>query len=179
VSFSLPESEREKRYTLRKRLVWLGMGNLGSGLWIATARTLPEVLAWVRRLGFERYVDVFSARYEGFDDLASLARRSWDLDRLARSYRGYVETWSPVVGQLRTDSSVPEPGAAFVTYTTALQQWIRFPFQDPHLPTELLPEGWRGAEAHRLFCELRALLEPAAFAFVSSVLGASVPREAG
>ena len=178
VSFSIPESEREKRYTLRKRLVWLGMGNLGSGLWIAPARALPQIMAWVRRLGFERFVDVFSARYEGFDDVADLARRSWDLDRLARSYRSYVATWSPVVERLPDAGAGPEPGEVFAIYTTALQQWIRFPFLDPGLPQELLPDGWLGDEAHRLFRELRTHLEPAAFEFVASVLGASMPPEA-
>ena len=113
VSFSIPESEREKRYTLRKRLVWLGMGNLGSGLWIAPARALPQVMAWVRRLGFERYVDVFSAHYEGFDDVADLVRRSWDLERLARSYRSFVEVWSPVVEGLRATGTTPSPAEAF------------------------------------------------------------------
>ena len=170
VSFSVPESEREKRYTLRKRLLWLGMGNLGSGLWIAPARALPQVMAWVRRLGFERFVDVFSAHYEGFDDVADLVRRSWDLERLARSYRAYVQVWSPVVERLRSTGAAPEPSEAFTTYTTALQQWIRFPFLDPGLPSELLPAGWGGAEAHALFRELRARLEPAAFDYVASVV---------
>ena len=35
---------------------------------------------------------------------------------------------------------------------------------------ELLPDGWRGAEADHLFRELRALLEPAASEFVASVV---------
>jgi phenylacetic acid degradation operon negative regulatory protein len=170
VSFSIPESQRAKRYTLRKRLLWLGMGNLGSGLWIAPARALPQVMAWVRRLGFERHVDVFSAQYEGFDDVADLVRRSWDLEQLACSYRSYVEVWAPVVEHLRARAEEPEPGEAFATYTAALQHWIRFPFQDPGLPVELLPDGWRGAEADLLFRELRTRLEGAAFEFVASVV---------
>src|SRR5579884_276228 len=42
VSFSIPEQERDKRHQLRSRLEWLGLGNLGGGLWIGPRRLRPE-----------------------------------------------------------------------------------------------------------------------------------------
>ncbi|MEU6138833.1 PaaX family transcriptional regulator C-terminal domain-containing protein [Streptomyces sp. NPDC047081] len=171
VSFSVPEAEREKRYTLRKRLVWLGMGQLDSGLWIAPARVLPTAVKWVRRLGLEEYVDAFTAHHEGLGDTAALVRRAWDLRELAASYEKFVGSWSPVLTTARRPAGVADPGDAFAVHTLALAQWMRFPYLDPGLPAQLLPAGWRGEAAQELAHELRERLETRAFEYVASVVG--------
>ncbi|WP_416982146.1 PaaX family transcriptional regulator C-terminal domain-containing protein [Streptomyces sp. T028] len=171
VSFSVPEAEREKRYTLRKRLVWLGMGQLDSGLWIAPARVLPTVLKWVRRLGLEQYVDAFTARHEGLGDTSALARRVWNLEELAVSYDTYLRSWSPVLTAVQEAAGGCEPGDAFAVHTLALEQWMRFPYLDPGLPTPLLPADWRGEAAQELAHELRKLLESRAFEYVAATVG--------
>ncbi|MEU6256747.1 PaaX family transcriptional regulator C-terminal domain-containing protein [Streptomyces sp. NPDC047043] len=171
VSFSVPEADREKRYTLRKRLVWLGMGQLDSGLWIAPARVLPTVLKWVRRLGLEQYVDAFTARHEGLGDTAALARRAWNLEELAASYDKFLGAWSPVLRSVSRPGSVTEPGDAFALHTLALEQWMRFPYLDPGLPAELLPAGWQGEAAQEVAHELRERFEALAFEYVASVVG--------
>lgn len=170
VSFSVPDSRREDRYQLRRRLEWLGMGNLGGGLWIGPARVGPSVLVWMRRLGFERYVDVFSARYEGFSSPRELAGRCWDLTALGRAYDRYVDGWDPRLKELRRKRAAPEPALAFRLYTTALEEWLRFPYLDPRLPPEMLPAGWNGERAHALFGSLRELLEEQAFVFVRALV---------
>ena len=38
LSFSMPEEERDKRHVLRSKLMWLGLGNVSSGLWIGPAQ---------------------------------------------------------------------------------------------------------------------------------------------
>lgn len=176
VSYSVPEGEREKRYTLRKRLVWLGMGNLDSGLWIAPARTLPTVLKWVCRLGLESYVDAFTARYEGMADTSALVRRAWDLDKLAASYERYLRSWSEVLAHIGQESTVTDHTDAFAIYTMALEQWMRFPYLDPGLPAELLPPDWCGEAAQEVIRGLTELVEASAFDYVASVLEPSSRR---
>ncbi|MFJ9541441.1 PaaX family transcriptional regulator C-terminal domain-containing protein [Streptomyces sp. NPDC101225] len=176
VSFSVPEAEREKRYTLRKRLVWLGMGQLDSGLWIAPARVLPAVLKWVRRLGLEQYVDAFTAHHEGLGDTAALVRRAWNLEELAAAYDKYLRSWSPVLAAVKQPDAGFDAGDAFAVYTLALEQWMRFPYLDPGLPAELLPTGWHGEAAQQLAHELRGLLEALAFEHVASVVGDPAER---
>jgi phenylacetic acid degradation operon negative regulatory protein len=176
VSFSVPETERDKRYTLRKRLVWLGMGQLDSGLWIAPARVLPAVLKWVRRLGMDQYVDAFTARHEGLGDTTALAGRAWNLEELAASYGRYLRSWSAVLTEVKRSDGITEPGDAFTLYTLALEQWMRFPYLDPGLPAQLLPTGWHGEAAQEIARELRELLEVPAFEYVASVVGYPVER---
>ncbi len=175
VAFSVPEAQREDRYQLRRRLIWLGMGNLGGGLWIGPARIGPQVKAWMTEFGFERYVDVFSARYEGFATTRDLVRRCWDLTSLGRAYDGYVDEWAPRLQRLRRRRAAPELSEAFRLYTTALEEWLRFPYMDPRLPLEMLPPNWSGEKAHALFHELRRRLEGPAFLFVRSVVDPGHP----
>ena len=167
LSFSMPENERDKRHLLRSTLMWLGFGNPSSGLWIGPRRLLPEVLAGVKGLGFEEYVDVFTARYEGLGDVEELVSRSWDLPHLAEEYSAFIDVHSPRLAALKRGTLEDEQ--AFIIYTQALHEWRKFPYLDPGLPTELLPPKWPGVTAAQVFYELRKRLEPSAFRFAASV----------
>jgi phenylacetic acid degradation operon negative regulatory protein len=54
---------------------------------------------------------------------------------------------------------------AFVALTQLVHRYRRFPFEDPVLPAALLPEGWVGAEAARVYSALVKLWDAAAFDF--------------
>jgi phenylacetic acid degradation operon negative regulatory protein len=171
LSFSMPEAERDKRHVLRSKLMWLGMGNLSSGLWIGPRRILPDAVAVVKALRFEEFVDVFSASYEGMGNVAELVRRSWDLPELSALYSEFVAQHRPRLDQLRRSRRPIEPERAFVVYTLALHEWRKFPYLDPGLPVELLPQPWPGRVAATIFHELRSRLEETAFDFVATVVG--------
>jgi phenylacetic acid degradation operon negative regulatory protein len=167
-SFSMPESERDKRHALRSKLMWLGMGIASSGLWIGPRRLLPVLVDAVKDLGFEEYVDVFAATHEGLGDLSELVSRCWDLEALARSYEAFLADHSPTLTALRRRRSPVRPREAFGTYTLVLHDWRKFPYLDPGLPPDLLPRAWPGRAASELFHELRARLEPLAFDYAAS-----------
>ena len=170
LSFSMPEDERHKRHVLRAKVMWLGLGNVSSGLWIGPHRILPEVVATVKGLGFEHYVDIFTASYDGFGDVGELVSRSWDLRRLAELYSEFIETHRPHLESLKRSRRPVDGGTAFVTYTLALHQWRKFPYLDPGLPVELLPAQWPGVVAAKVFHQLRERLEPAAFDFAAATV---------
>jgi phenylacetic acid degradation operon negative regulatory protein len=172
LSFSMPESERDKRHVLRSKLMWLGMGNLSSGVWIGPHRILPDVVATVKALGFEDFVDVFAASYEGMGPVTDLVRRSWDLPALAALYGEFIERHQPELDRVRRARRQITPQHAFVTYTLALHEWRKFPYLDPGLPVELVPQPWPGRVAANLFHDLRSRLEETAFDYVATVVGA-------
>lgn len=172
VSFSMPESDRNKRHVLRSKLTWHGMGNLSSGLWIGPARVLGDVSKTLIREGFAEYADVFRASYEGLGDVSELVRHSWDIDALSALYQEFLDDELPVRDALR--GALPtEPPEAFAIYTKALHEWRKFPYLDPGLPRELLPDAWPGRVAADVFAELRSLLEPQAFNYAASIAAAT------
>lgn len=167
VAFSIPESERDRRHQLRARLGWLNFGMVTNALWMAPRRRLADLDHGVRELGLEEHVTVVVGQHEGFEPLADLVRRCWDLDGLRELYRAYL-TEAEAVRQ-RWAGVEPSGREAFVDYTLALHSWRKFPYVDPGLPAELLPAGWEGAAAAEAFRTLRGVLEPPALRYVREV----------
>lgn len=171
VSFSVPEHERAKRHVLRSRLEWLGFGNLSNGLWIAPRRMLRELEKRLAELGYQRYVLLFEAHYHGFEELQQLVRRAWDLTELGRLYSEFIR-WGERVEARWSGVRHPEGRDAFVDYTFLVYHWRKFPYLDPGLPVELLPDDWAGHRAAQLFLELRTRLEDPALEYVRKVCAA-------
>lgn len=159
--FSVPESERAKRHTLRSRLTWLGFGTAAAGVWVAPAHLYDEACETLRRHELTDYVDLFRSDYLAFADLRSAVATWWDLDGLQELYDEFLAAHGPVLAAWRRRRA-PDDAASFADYVRALTQWRRLPYLDPGLPAELLPRDWRGARAADLFFALQeTLVEPA------------------
>jgi phenylacetic acid degradation operon negative regulatory protein len=150
--FSVPESERAKRHTLRSRLAALGFGTAAPGVWIAPAHRYPAARALLDRLELASYVDLFRSDYLAFGDLAISVKQWWDLDAVRAEYERFLAVWS----RPATQPELP-------TWVRVVTEWRRLPYLDPGLPAEFLPPDWPGPEAVALFHTLRSRLErPAA-----------------
>lgn len=196
--FSVPESERGRRHTLRSRLAWLGFGTVSAGVWIAPAHLADETAEVLSRYGLSGYVDLFRADYLAFGDVREQVGRWWDLDRLEQLYQAFLDSCGPVLrrwgnqaggrrqdqGAGRESGDVPGPASAaaggaggaggaqaFADYARVLTAWRRLPFLDPGLPPEFLPPDWHGQRAADTFAELRDALAQQARAYVREVTG--------
>ena len=158
--FSVPESEREKRHQMRSRLSRLGFGTVSPGVWIAPARVAEEAGDVLKNAGLDEYVDLFHAEHVGFRPLLHQVAEWWDLDNLELMYAEFVVAYRPVRDTWRRRHR--DDAVAFADYLQLLTSWRRLPYLDPGLHAELLPEGWRGAEAAEIFFELHERLAPAA-----------------
>jgi phenylacetic acid degradation operon negative regulatory protein len=166
--FSVPESERSQRHLLRSRLNHLGFGTTSSGVYIAPAHLYDTTADMLRRLGLDRYADLFRADHLAFSDLADKVRQWWDLDQLEVLYSEFVRRH----GQVQAAGERVESGEreAFTAYVRVLTDWRQLPYLDPGLPRELLPRDWIGIRAADLFFALQERLEDSARAYVSGAL---------
>ena len=140
VAARIPDGDRSIRHTVRTRLSWAGLGWLGTGLWISAH---PEREAEVARVLSQAGVadaHLFTATRSGLDGAAEMVRAAWDLDGIERQYERFIAEFSGA-----------EPGDVLARQVGLVHAWRRFPAIDPALPRELLPAGWRGHEAARLF----------------------------
>jgi phenylacetic acid degradation operon negative regulatory protein len=148
--FSVPESERAKRHTLRSRLAALGFGTAAPGVWIAPAHRYPATRALLDRLGLVSYVDLFRAEHLAFGDLATAVTHWWDLEAVRKEYERFLA--GPVL----------PPGPVLPGWLRVVTEWRRLPYLDPGLPPELLPPDWPGTRAAQRFAIVRATLEKGA-----------------
>jgi phenylacetic acid degradation operon negative regulatory protein len=136
-----PESERPARHRLRTRLRWAGFGSPAPGVWLsAHADGVTEAERALADAGVLADAQIFRAEHAGGGPLAALARQCWDLDQIEQRYEDFLAEFS--------DPSCADPLARLVELVHA---WRRFPWIDPALPAELLPERWSGGRAARLF----------------------------
>ncbi len=150
--FSVPESERSKRHTLRTELTRLGFGTTAPGVWIAPAHLAEATENMLRRLDLTGYAELFHGKHLAFGELAAKVRLWWDLDQLERLYADFVSTHGRK-RRRRTDRE------AFADYVRLLTDWRRLPYLDPGLPAGLLPSGWIGIRAAETFFALQEQLE--------------------
>jgi len=79
-----------------------------------------------------------------------VAAEAWDLPELAAAYDDFLADTADAL-DLR-----PKGEAAVGDLVALVHRWRRFPFLDPDLPHELLPDGWPAPDAAKRFARLRA-----------------------
>lgn len=165
VIFQVPESERARRERLRTGLAWLGFGPLAPGTWLSAHDRRHQVTELFADAGQERFYELTS-RTRGIEEDRALARRCWDLRTLADGYRAWMAEWTDHLGVDIDDRQ------ALVARIEMVHAYRKFPFSDPDLPSELLPDDWPGAAAHALFLKLYDSWGAPAGRFYESVTGA-------
>lgn len=163
VTFSVPESDRQKRHLLRSRLAGVGFGTIGPGTLIAPARTLRVAREVLQSFQLSEYADVFLATLPEGTDVAGLVHRAWDLDELNREYAEFIRVEEPVVAlwEGRQDSPAADTtinAEAYLDYLFAFNRWRRLPLKDPGLPAPWIGPDWTGPTAGKLFERLVELV---------------------
>jgi phenylacetic acid degradation operon negative regulatory protein len=168
VIYSVPESERALREQLRKKLAWLGFGPLSSSVWLSPHDRIGEVKAAFADSPAAR-LDTFAARSEGPAADREMAARAWNLAALDRDYSELIERYRPRLVCYRSGALASRE--ALVERMQLVHDYRMFPFRDPDLPPELVPDGWSGRRAHDLFREAHGSLRAAAEACVDECVG--------
>jgi phenylacetic acid degradation operon negative regulatory protein len=175
---NIPESKRQERGRLARRLRFLGFGTLQDGVWIAPRDRECELLPLLRELGVASHCGILTGRIAGLPDAAALVRAAWDLEALSARYRAYAAEFRPFArrrGAPRLDDA-----AAFRVRTRVLHLYRAFPFLDPDLPDEQMPDPRARAEAVAVFAgAYETLAVPAQRHFDRAVTGPGQANSAG
>lgn len=141
---SVPESRRRLRHRLRTRLAWAGLGSPAPGVWLSPdPGKQDEVAGVIADLGLDTATSSFVGPFGAIGTPRQVVEQAWDLAEVEAAYEVFLQTF---IG-----AAPLEPGEVLVHQIHLVHAWRRFPFLDPELPAELLPEGWAGARAAALF----------------------------
>ena len=145
---SVPESRRQLRHRLRTRLAWVGLGSPAPGVWVSPdPGKEAEVAAVLDELGLAAQASSFIGSFGAVGRPADVVAQAWDLDSVEQAYEEFLAEFGP-------DAECGVPQAVLARQVQLVHAWRRFPFLDPELPAELLPERWAGARAAELFATL-------------------------
>ena len=162
LAYSVPEELRQVRPQLRKTLGFAGFGFPAQGIAVcAHAEREADAKRILDRLGVSGTCLSFRGQVGLLADSPELVRRSWDLQALGGGYLDFIAYFE----RLRPTCPAQECAAV----TELVHWWRRFPFTDPELPDDLLPAGWPGHRAKRLFDRLHGLWLPAAMDWVDGI----------
>ena len=159
LSFSVPEEQRHARAQLRKELGFAGFGFPGPGLAVcAHTDREAEARRVLDRLGLAGNCLSFLGEAGQLAGRAELVRRAWDVGTLGGGYLDFIARFESL-------DPAGEAGQC-AAVTEMVHRWRRFPFIDPELPDDLLPEGWPGHRAKALFDRLHARWLPGALHWI-------------
>ncbi|QKG20258.1 Phenylacetic acid-responsive transcriptional repressor [Actinomadura verrucosospora] len=152
---TVPETNRKLRHLLRTRLSWNGLGNLSPGVWVSPhPEREPEVREVLAEIGVADTSTLFVGSLGDLGEARRVARQAWNLDEIELAYEDFLDA-------VRALRPADEAGT-FAAHARLVQEWRRFPFLDPALPAELLPDDWSGSQAFALFHERHGAWRPVA-----------------
>lgn len=166
----VPDADRPARHLVHTRLRWAGLGSPAPGVWVTThVERRDEVEQVLRQAGVDG-AQIFRAEHRG-GQLPSLVAQAWDLAGIEQSYEDFLAEFAdPLPGSpppgppTESKPTDPLPGSPPADPLTRLIElvhtWRRFPSIDPGLPAQLLPPGWSGARAAKLFAARHAQWSP-------------------
>ena len=166
ISFSIPESRRDVRHQLRRRLQWIGCGVVAPALWICPAHLQDEVEEILDQLDIRGSAVLFRTEApQVAGSLAEAVATWWNLDALRQEH----ERFHAALAELGSCVSGAE---AFRSYVHLIDSWRVLPYTDPGLPAELLPGDWPGQHSFDEFRRLSESLAPPAWEHLRATVSA-------
>jgi phenylacetic acid degradation operon negative regulatory protein len=154
----LPESRRTERARLGRRLRFLGFGPVQDATWVAPHDREAEVAALLESLGIARYAYVVVGRPSAALRMDAVVDQAWDLAAVSAGYRDFLADFGP--HRTKRARTALDDRAAFVVRTRALHLFRGFPFLDPELPDQVMPDPRLRPQVvtafHKLYADLHA-----------------------
>lgn len=146
---SVPESRRQLRHRLRTRLAWAGLGSPAPGVWLTPdPEKQDEVAEVIADLELTSATSSFVGPFGAIGAPRQVVEQAWDLAEVEAAYEEFLDTFS--------GAAPVDPSEVLASQIHLVHAWRRFPFLDPKLPAELLPDSWAGSRAAALFDTLHA-----------------------
>jgi phenylacetic acid degradation operon negative regulatory protein len=166
----VPEERREVRHQLRTRLAWAGLGSMGAGVWLTPHVEREAELGDVIRQAPAAEATSFVASLGALGRAEDVVAAAWELDAVRGAYEAFIEDFQGIR---------PSGGEAFFRMQTLLvHAWRKFPFLDPDLPAELLPDGWPRRQAYELFAGRHERWQDAARSYFEELEAGRTPGAA-
>jgi DNA-binding transcriptional regulator PaaX len=146
--YDVPEKHRAFRDHLRRFLCQMRMGCLQRSVWVSPWDVRPEFDDLVKAGGIDEHAYLFQAVTVLGRGSEEIVRAAWDFERLEEIHAWFCQVCSQNMERMTTESC-----SRALILTLAREEtsaYLGAMSEDPLLPAELYPPGYRGRDAYRL-----------------------------
>lgn len=171
VAFSVPETQRQLRHSIRTGLRWMGFAALYDGLWCSPWNEDEAAVVMLSELGVHS-ATVMRAQIDERSSVHALS--CWELEAVLHRYREFERVFTPMLDDVRRGALTASD--ALVARTRVMDAWRTFLGVEPDLPAQLLPADWPRPQMRALFLELYDGLAPVAKARCQQIVAKHAPE---
>lgn len=164
IHFRFPAEEWKLRDRLREVLMVEGFGALDPGLYLHPRDRAARIAAAARESGVEDRLFVVRGHRQPGGDERRLVHQLWDLAGIGARYLAFLDRFAGMEPEAMRELE------AFAVRFAAVFEFFRIRWDDPELPSEVLPSDWPGWRARSRAAELYTALETPAIRFADRVL---------
>jgi len=171
LTYTIPEGHRPTRDRLRRELTWLGLGPLSWSTWVTPRNLAAELAELARAHRLDGRVAIFEAALRRNTSSGRVTGVKTCALPISARYRAFAAATRRRASsfRIRLRRHAMSDATGFAEKIRLVHEYRKFLFIDPGLPDALLPPGWPGHEAARVFRDVyRSLEEPAARFFEAS-----------
>jgi len=162
----------EQRRQIQMELVWLGFGDMGSGIYAHPGGDLDALEKLIRDLDLEDNITLMRAatlpsRLSSNPQI--LIQKGWNIPLIEGGYKEFITNFRPVLIALKNNQNLSAK-KCFILRTLLVHDYRRALLKDPVLPATLLPENWSGNVAQNLFRDIYKSISPGAENYLMQIL---------
>lgn len=160
VSFDFPETRRNERTHLRRRLRYLGFGKMHRSVWISPHNLLPPVRELVFSQGSKDFVWMFEAKLSPDEGLTQLVFQAWpDLGKIKSYYNEFILNWYERLERFHKEKKDKQKILRKPLIRLARLELGKISSLDPKLPADFLPADWPANLAFQLLRKIKREVE--------------------
>ncbi|HSA53957.1 MAG TPA: PaaX family transcriptional regulator C-terminal domain-containing protein [Yinghuangia sp.] len=172
VIFSLTDEQRDQRYSIRRRLQFLGYAAVHDGVWMSPHADHGQTVELLENIGVRNATVLRSTLTYARGDGDPL--NAWDLDVIRAAYDEFIAGSTELLD--RVTSGQVGSSEALVVRTSIKDAWREMVSIDPELPANLLPDEWPAHRARAIFAQIYDALGPLAEVRVRQLIAAHDPE---
>jgi len=137
VIFDIQELRKYLRNAFRRKLKYLGFGPIQKSVWLSPYPVFKDIKVFIKVNNLNNEIIVFESQTIDLD-IEELLNKAWNLNELKKLYLTYYKSLIQIKAQIKAFGikSVEQK------FKNIHRKVLELYFNDPRLPTELLPKDW-------------------------------------
>lgn len=137
VIFDIQELRKYLRNAFRRKLKYLGFGPIQKSVWVSPYPAFKEIEAFIKANDLNNEIVVLESQKIGLD-IEELLNKAWGLNEFKKLYLSYYKS----LIQIKTQIKATGIKSVEKEFKNIHRKVLDLYFNDPRLPSELLPKDW-------------------------------------